>query len=545
MNKEIYIWVAVILAIVSVALYFRYFYQPAVSIALGLSPSSQPALYPYQKAAFEINVFNNGSSAISNMSLGVVINGNLSTLYKVTLPAGKQTSIAFNYSPTAAGSYNISVVADPGRLYNIADRSHSSAGASIAVLAAENATPSALLPKDNISSFRQATVTNGAYLLGTYLYDQFNISTFTLTGNGQVNAFLKPILNLTADYIRNISVAEADYLGNGSVYSVWIKGYISPSIFAAATTGSALSTVNVSTNDGTATFIKMLNDTTFCGWYSDGWIKILAENGTAPCYSIINQSVNAGAVNEGGLGSRFSSNLTADNATLLANYSTTGASGDSLAKLFIVSNSSFVYDTVSNVSSGWNTTCFGIISAANNTSFCSSYVFPKSGSIGAISLVKTTAYKGAYNLTAFALINTSSVLSRVGTLTGMLSRLNVSGPSLTFTSGIVNSCAFNASVGCSGLVYNNGTVSFTLKNNAGDGIHLNSVSCYTQASVFSTPLNYTLRAGNESDVSTPCYSFTTKLGGGISLDLHLNLLLNYTISNSTQLLNGTAFVPFG
>ncbi|MCL5239580.1 MAG: hypothetical protein M1286_03895 [Candidatus Marsarchaeota archaeon] len=546
MKREIYLWVALVLVIAAAALYVRYFYQSTISVAIGISPASNATIYPYQKAAFTINIFNNGSSAIENMSLGILVNGNLSTLYKATLPAGKESSIAYNYSPTEAGNYTIQVVADPGKLYAIADRSQASASASVDVVAAENATPSALLPKENITSFRQASLTNGAYLLGTYLFDQFNVSGFTLTGNGQIDSFLKPVLNLTSYYIKNISVAEATYSTNASqAYSVWIKGYLSPNIFAAATFGSSLSTTNVTTSAGDVTFIKMLNDTTFCGWYSGGWIKILAEENGQSCYLIINATAaNKSEIHSGGLGNEFGSRLSIANATLLGNYSSTSGTGDSLARLSLINNSSFVYDTISNVSGPRNPSCIGLIRNVGNTSYCSTYIFAKSKRLDGIALIRTTAYVGAYNLTAFSLINASSAISQVYSAASMLQSLNVTGVSLAFKSGIVNTCAFNNSFSCSNMTYNNGTATFRITNNMSSTAVLNSVKCYINAGVFPVPLNATLAAGESYNITTHCYNVTTPLSG-ISLNLHLGLSLNYTSSNSTSTLAGSAFIPLG
>lgn len=545
MKREVYIWVLIIIAIAAVAIYFRYFYQPVISVELGIRSGTNTTLYPYQRAMFDINVFNNGSAAITNMSLGVLVNNNLTTLYKITLPAGKQTTIAFNYSPTVSGAFNISVVADPGKLYALSDRSHARASSSINVIAAQNATPSALLPTQNISSSTQSTMTSGAYLLGSYMLDQFNISRFTLTHNRQVDTFLKPLLNLTSYYIKNVSVATASYQDNSSVYSVWIKGYVAPSIFSAATLGTSLSTTTVNTTDGNATFIKMLNDTTFCGWYSGGWLKILAEQRNVNCYEIINASTaTPSGVRTSGLETAFAGSLVADNSTLLANYSSSGPNGAFLARLSLVGNASFVYGTVSNISEVKNTTCFGIISSVNGSSYCSTYVFPKSGQLGSIALIETKAYKGDYNLSAFALVNSSLALEQAQSNVDLLQQVNVSGASLAFSSGIVNSCEFNDSFGCSGIEYNNGTASFKVKNNLNSTALLNSVHCYVTSGIFSTPLNITLSPGASVNVTTDCYQFTSKLSGA-TLNLHLSLAMNYTASNSTRIVVGSAFIPFG
>ncbi|MDE1855061.1 MAG: hypothetical protein KGH57_01950 [Candidatus Micrarchaeota archaeon] len=545
MRREVYLWAVLIVAIAAVAFYFRFFYQPTISIALGISPAANAQIYPYQKSQFDINVFNNGSNAVSNMSLGVLVNGNLTTLYKVTLPAGKQATIIFNYSPTLPGSYAISVVADPSKLYNIGDRSHSQAYASLSVLVPENASPSSLLPKSNITLFRHATLTNGAYLLGSYLYDQFNVSTFTLTGNRQLDAFLKPIFNLTSYYIKNMSVGEANYSNNGSaVYSIWVKGYLSPSIFSAATIGSHLSTANVTTAAGTVIYVKMLNDTTFCGWYAGGWLQVLAEKNSVPCYTIINESsADFNPVQMQGLGSRFGAALFIPNSTSLANYSLVSRSGDYIARLSIVSNSTFVYDTISNGTS-INATCFGLIGEANGTSYCNTYIPLKSGKFGSFALIRTTAYKGGYNLSAFSLVNTSLAVSAAVSAEGILQKLNVSGPSVVFKSGVIDTCEFNDSFGCGNVSYSKGNISLKITNKLNASATLNSIKCYQIAGIVGFTVNKTLQSGGSTTANATCYSVSTPING-TALNIHLTLALNYTVSNTTRTVLGSAFIPFG
>ena len=114
MNREIYVWLVVILAVAFAGLYLRYFYQAQIGIELSLNTTGlNTSLYPYQRFSLPIVVSNTGGGAIENLSLGVFINGNLTVPYKVTLPQGKQAIIRYNYTPSTPGAYNIMVSADP------------------------------------------------------------------------------------------------------------------------------------------------------------------------------------------------------------------------------------------------------------------------------------------------------------------------------------------------------------------------------------------------------------------------------------------------
>ncbi|MCL4553218.1 MAG: hypothetical protein M1305_06685, partial [Candidatus Marsarchaeota archaeon] len=124
MRKEIFYWVALFAVVLAVALYIRYFSSPTLSIRVGFSRSaaSYGTVYPYQKLVFNVSLNNTGSSEISDMGVDVLLNGNTTYVYGVTIPQGRSTSVSFNYTPSAPGAYNFTVVADGGRLYNLADR---------------------------------------------------------------------------------------------------------------------------------------------------------------------------------------------------------------------------------------------------------------------------------------------------------------------------------------------------------------------------------------------------------------------------------------
>ncbi len=544
MKRETYLWILLIIGILAVALYFRYFYQPTININLGMNTNLQTPLYPYQKTSFAISVFNNGSSYISNMSIGVIVNGNLTKLYKIFLPAGKQSAITFNYSPTRSGVYNVSAVADPGKLYNIANRQHSQVSYSFTVSPQANATPSAMLPNQSITSFQALNLTSGGYLLSGYIADQYNLSRFAITSNTQLNLFLKPVLNLTAQYIKNITTAQARYKDNSSVYSIWIKGYVAPNIFSVATTGLGLNSTQALTKAGNTTFIKIANSTTLCSWYSGGWLKVLATAGGKNCAVIVNATAgNTAQYAFNGIGSKLRNRLMIRNTSFLANYSGGSKTGAYASTLSLLGNASFVYTSISNTTNRTNL-CYGQISTTNTSSYCSYYIYPTSGRIGSLSLIETTGYRGAYNTTAISLVNTTLVSRQIPVAIGILQSLNISGSSLVFQSGLVNRCSFNQSFVCRNLTYQNGMVSFKLTNNMTKPAKLNNIRCYTNPGTLGVPLNILLGAGSTTNMTATCYNFNTKLNG-TALGLNLHLLLNYTSSNSTHALSGNAFVPFG
>ncbi len=546
MKNEIYIWVIFIIAVLLAGLYVRYFYQPEISIVLGINGNIPQQLYPYQKVALNINAFNNGSNAITNMSLGVNVNGNLTTLYKISLPAGKQVTIAYNYSPTKAGIYSISVIADPGKLYNVLNRAQAAAKYAFSVGAAQNATPYITLPSENMTALKQANLTSGGYLLDSFIADQYNITRFSLSRIPQANRFLEPVLNLTAYYIKNITAAEAKYSDNSSASSIWIKGYLSPSIFSIATVGSGLRTTQANTSAGNTTYITLDGSSTLCSWYSGGWIKILAAANGKNCILILNQNKTAATPPQDNvLAENFSDKLIIPNASFLGSYSFSSNSGSYLARMSLITNSSFVYDSVSDVPGIQNATCFGLIYTLGNVTYCSTFVYPNSQRIGNLSLIRTTAYKGPYNLTAYSVVNTSYAIRQSAVAALILQGLNATGKPYSFKSGLTARCGFNQSFTCSDLAYLNGTVSFKITNNMNETAKLNGLWCYLGGGgTIPFPENVTLASGSSTNLAVSCYNRGVRISGP-AWSLTLSLTLNYTSANSSRLSSGFAYIPFG
>ncbi len=545
MRREIYLWMLFIVVIAGAALYFRYFYQQQISMVLRMNGSSAGSVsYPYQNAPLPISVYNNGGGAITNVSVGLFVNGNLTTLYKVTLPAGKQTEIPFNYTPSGPGTYNITAVADPSRLYDISDRANTTSGAVLVIMRPANATAYALLPANGLISREDLNMSNSGYAVDSYLYDTYNTSAFALVDNPQINNFIEPVLNLTADYINNIRASTAKY-GNGDrAYSIWLSGYVRPNIFTAAAQGRGMASNTIQTGLGNLTIVQISNSTTLCSWYAGGWLKILAYSGSVTCHQALNESAS-GAPNSA-LAYPVPSGLGLIDAKLLANYTGISGATNYVATLSLLGNSSFIYARISNHTTV-NNVCYGVVESANGISYCSTYQIPVSGAIGgAKSLVKTTEYVGTQNLTVISLFNSSLLTQQVQTNVGVIRGFNISGSSMAFQSGLVNTCSLNASFPCTGANFSNGALGFTLKNGLGEGIRINSMSCYA-ASVsvpISTPVNSLVAAGGSYNATVPCYNYQGRISG-IAYNLNLGIGLNYSVANTTHALTGNAYILLG
>lgn len=542
MRNEVYLWIAVIVVIAIAALLFRYLYQPSIEIGISVHGSVPAHLYPYQKVMLSILATNNGTSAINNMSLGVFVNGNLSTLYKITLPTGKQTTIYYNYSPTAPGAYNISVQADPAKVYDIVDRQQSEGSFAFSTDPASAPQAESVLP-GNATYASYKTLSAGGYAISSYIYDNYGTGMFAALPGGPAGRFIEPVLNVTYSYIKNMSIASAQY-ANGSAYSLWLRGYLSPSIFSVAAKGAELNYTFVETSTGNVTYIDMHNGTSFCSWYGQGWLKVLAVSNEGSCISILNGSVGANAsARANNVSASFGSRLVPSNTTPLSTFNGTDMLGTYAASLFMPNNVSFVSESITNQSTSSNI-CYGVISNYDNVSYCSTYLVPVNGSLGSTALIETTAYRGGYNISAFSLINASLALSQIPVAENMLSGLNITGPSIAYLSGISNTCSLGSAFACYGLTYNNGTISFNMTNLLGQTARINNAGCYKFANEFPKLENVTLAHNASMQMSLRCYNISTPITG-VALNLHTNIGINYTVNGTTQDEIGSAFIPFG
>jgi len=57
------------------------------------------------------------------MGFEVLVNGNAMKSIGLTIPSGKEACFYFNFTPNTNGTYNVTAIADPAKLYPIIDRS--------------------------------------------------------------------------------------------------------------------------------------------------------------------------------------------------------------------------------------------------------------------------------------------------------------------------------------------------------------------------------------------------------------------------------------
>lgn len=532
MKGEIYYWIAGIVIILAVALYVRYYYSQQLDIGLSFSGSVQKTAYVYQKENVSLYVVNNGSD-VNNFDLGILVNGNLSKIYNVTLASGKETEIQFSYTFDSPGKYNFTAVGDPARLYSLANRNRAISNVQINVSAPEKANPAQLLP-GNGNGVYSSNMSSLGYAVASYLYSNYSIGQAGLSDIGPVNWFLGGILNITGRYIANISYAGSDYNG-ARAYSLWFSGFVNPSVVEAAARALNLSIENKTVGVIPVSMVSLNSNSTLCAWYGEGWTKTLSYEGNLTCLAVL-QDGPVGAF----LNNTVEQMVPAVNGSVeIANFSYKTGLTQRFGRLTFVTGALFYSVIWKNITQ--NQICYGIVNNINGRSYCSVYMLDNNGAPSNTVLIRTTEYAGEYNATIFSLVNETEAANQAGVNIALLREFNLSGRSLNFSSGISNSCSFTAGFSCSNATYGNGMISFYIRNEMNYSVMVNAVGCYSGTAGPMSGLNITVDPGKTLALNASCYS-SGKIITGVALNLNLGLVLNYSANGIRKSESGKAYI---
>ncbi len=538
-KNDKYTWVAIIvIAIAALAVLYTETHGTGsgpINLQLNVSQSNiTTRIYPYQSVFIPVEITNAGTDAIKSVGIGIFVNNNLTSIYNVSLPTGRNVYINFSKQFTVPGTYNVSFISDPSKLYDLVNRNNAQVHFQIIVQAP--ATPSAYttLPS-NWTGEKSTYLSKVGYLTYSYLVGNYGLSNFALSKIPAADAFFTPLLNLTYSYINSMYSAEATY-PNASAYSLWLQGSLSSNVTAVWAQGLKLKTNYTSINGTTLAVTHLNSNTTTCGWYNAGWLKTLTYEGAGNCaVQLAKKSSSLSTPATPGF-------LPAINgSTTIANVTGSSILGPTYGRLAFI-NSSIIYEGAQpNTASDY--VCYGVISTLYNRSYCSTYLFGRSGSIGALSLVRTTAFVGQENLSVISLVNTSYVAAQSVAGIRLLSEFNVSGQSQSFSAGLNSSCGLNFSLSCRSPSLVNGNLTLQFYNKINQTFTLRSIACYQNGSPSYAQLNLTIRPNATASVTSICYSNGNVLTG-LPLGLTLKLGINYTLGtgNATYRTTGSAYI---
>ena len=541
MDKETYLWILFVVAVAAVSaylIYSKYYPSQSMSISVGFvgGVPGNLSVYPYQRVNLTVYVNNTGTTPITDMGVGTLVNGNTTYVYGVSVPPGKIATFGFNYTPDRSGVYNLSVVADPSGLYSIKDRQGTMASVRLDVMQSQEAEAFRELPSNGMRSFGSENLKTLGFLFYSYLSKDYNISQFNMTGMPGLDAFMTPFLTVVGSAVENTSVAHADYYNSSSVYSIWLAGYLKPGTISVGAKGMGLNSTQEDIGGRNVTLVELKYNESLCSWYSNGWIKMLASAGSRGCAALLSSNVSRiVSLPNYSVRNPFGQNYT------VGTYR--GFDGNSVSAGYtgFVGNESLMYAGVSTGGAAGSSICMGTIQFSGNESFCSEYVAPLSGGINATALVRTRAEIAGYNLTALSLVNTSKILDQIPVSVGILGAFNISGKSVRFTSGILNVCSFSSAFGCRNASFSGNALHITVVNAGASNVSFVNATCDVYGSAVAEKLGQTIAPGENVTLELPCYEAGKRVAS-MPAGMLFNLNLNYTSDGTGYGSSGSAYV---
>ncbi len=543
MEKVDYLIGLIAIIVIAAGIYFGVFYSSPMSVQVRFlnGTNISRSVYPYQNVALPIAITNTGSGSITSMNVEIDVNGQLSSYYKVTLPQSKEAVLNYNFTPTYPGYYNITATVDPGHLYNIVNRQNAQKTFDVYVAVPGKDQPYTILPKGNYTARGAIYATAIGMDFAGYLMNNYSIS---LDKSNQFTGFDKifiPLFNVANNYIKSVSVEYANYSNGSYTYSVWFNSYLSDNIINTALQGYQAghkNSVKISYEmmDGSnVTVADFGNESTLCSWYADGWMKNLMYHGKLGCYGVLlNETPNGtSAINQYHLSNKV---LEKANLTEIANF--TYQSGNEFSYGQILYDGREVVLPILSNKPG-SEVCYGLINYINNTDYCSYYVPGKQSIYSNTSIINTYLNTKQYNISLFAVVNSSQVLSSLPTSFGILDGYNMSNKSVNFVSGLTNTCKLGNGISCDNVTFANSVIGFDLLSNK--TMNLNGISCFQNPPGKITPLNLTVYKNTSVHVNAECYNGISPIGG-VPLNLGLGLNLNYTVANQISSIKGTAYI---
>ncbi len=511
------------------------------SIIVGLNATGTKNLYPYNVTFFKIHVQNNGRS-ISDLVVGLYENGSAISVYKISLPSGKNVSISANYTYLSNGTYTFEAIADPAHLFNIPNRKRTISAVTIKVSASEQPNVYTSIPNNNIIETSSFSFSGAGLESISALASTYNLTIFENVFGPLYNVL--PIIAYdSSGYVAYANGAVANYSNKTIAYTLWLKGTVNPEFIGnlLSTYGYAHSTI--SSNGNKIGLWKKSNTTSICVYYQEGWTKIFAYyNNSMPgtcanfsTYIPSESSLLVSALHDNKNLTAYQSRFIYTNSSEVGTILSYSMHGMSAVNIFKNGYGLFAGSISANTTIE-NNTCYGMLYNQSNTSVCSVYVIPKSGKAlpqyGMINSTYASAFP-AYVASLYSLTNSSLLMSAHASAVQLLSSLGMP-KSIEWVSIFKNTCAFsNNSIRCKVDSFNvsSSKAYLSISNYMGNTIRISSLSCFMAgASALPESIGKDIAPGNSIELNVSCSTYSLPV---ISTGESFNLLMNYTYMNKT------------
>ena len=439
------------------------------------------------------------------------------------MPVGKRATIPYNFTPTSSGSYEISVVVDPNKLYDITDRQSAQSSTTVLVSSTERAAPYSNFPTN--AADQDTFLMNPKGYATTLYFDNFT-KYFYLTNSNQVNNLLYPFLDIFASYINRIAVSHAYYF-NYSLTSMWINGYISPSSIDVAAAGKGINVTHINN----VSVMNFGNSTTLCSWYSGGWTKTLVSISGKNCTAYITNTTNTFDY------SNLYFDLKNRNMSWL-NYSGYAPNMTYTGDISLNGNA-IVFESLMK-SPYFSNVCSGNILNVSNNSYCMGTFYQ-----GNATLDEINRLIGPYNVSVWWISLPNATQESANYALNLTSSYVFSGNHTTFVSAFADRCFFTNNITCQNPVLaSNATnlrVGVDIINKYNKTLTINKMGCALIGNFTLSNLGINILAGKNATVYLPCYNSGAETNSSIiPVGFPIPIELNYSYENIANTTYGFA-----
>ncbi len=550
-NTVFYLIIGIaIVAVAYFALSWGFGGGSAVSIRIGLYSTNASNLYPFNTTTFMIQMNNTGTMRISNMLIGLYLNGNPVRTYNISLPAGQGARVILNYSYQHNGTYDFEAIADPAHVFDIKNRNETRQSLLINVSKAAPPSPFSSIPNGNITESRSFVFLGEGLPIMSALAGMYNITPLrTIFGNNLV--LTNALQTMTKDSYGEVNStygAAAQYSDGSYAQSIWIQGPLTPH-FLETIAGSFGFAQTVLPNNRGSMFATG-NGTSMCVSFLNGWTRIVSyESKTGNCGDV------TAAAYAPSQAQRMDSVL--GNYSMFVNYRTefmyNGSVG--IGDEFGISNSSVFlvnsYQNAHGIFFGYinrsvssprsvnsnDLVCYGLLS--KDTRVCSVYLAPLGSQAANYSAVESKQVTPNYTIALFSVVNNTERIDAHYNGAILINRLNLSGEAYPWVSPLKNTCMLNSSAircGIEGFNSSSNMATLNFTNNLNSTMTLNYGYCYISGTPLKQWLNKTLSAGETGSFAFACTKLPIPIVGFVN---SYGIYINYTVDNGYRALIGS------
>ncbi|MGI0100763.1 MAG: CARDB domain-containing protein [Candidatus Micrarchaeaceae archaeon] len=555
--KEIAIYgllaIIIVVAII-LALGLSGFTSSAYSIRVKLSQEGTilQTIYPYQTSYYAINITNTGKRQITGMPVGFYLDGVPETENTISIPAGETVTLLRNYTYPSPGPYTFEAVADPGHIFNIADRNASQSSITTNVTEPELPNVYTSVPNANMT-YTQSFALSGVGALEIAAvagrYDITSISDMF----GPYDSISTKVFENAYPFTANVYGAYSEYSDNSIAYAAWLQGTIDPAVIGAVVSSFGKDVNELSLPTGIIGYVNLGNSTSMCTFYSNGWTKIITYYNASNAGTCETVSTNSYTPTE----SNVLTNVVV-NDTYLTHlqsgffYTNSSVLGSSLAYSGMNATATNIFqnnyglfissirkdNNAINISAIKNATCYGLIYNSSNLSVCS-YLIPTSTGNYSLpyGLVNSSYITPNYTLNMYSLVNNTELIAAHDNAAHLLSRLGINSSFVEWQEAFGNSCSFsNSSIGCKFLsMSQNGTASFNITNKLPKPLRINTLNCEIEPGFENVSINMTIEPNSTTSISQPCSTIAVPT---VEAQASYTLIMNYTYGNATMVTSG-------